>query len=180
MDKKSASRMSLDEIMDIYPNVWRSRKNIIEDVAGEMLFKYCGFDGINWNALSEGENIHYFEDKRAVIPFSEAVSRTVVVQPYSIFLPKTFSEFARAHEFGHILLSHLDEARRIREDEANYFAYCSLGVRPTGTRAFFPMFVGTVSNFIFNPISVLKNMLYDETYMEHIVADNSCRLLEKK
>jgi len=159
MERKNISRLSLEELSKFYPNISEGRKEMVEYVSRDFFDKYYDINGVDWKNAAKGEDIYLFEDKKVIVPFCHTSLRAVFVQPYSLIFPKKYSEFSRAHEFGHVLLNHKGGHVYTKEDEANYFSYCILGegFNPRSIDIF--TFFGALSN-IFLIILTLQIILY--------------------
>lgn len=107
-----------------------NKKREIEALAEVVRKNYLESRQINWERLADDNNIFYFIDSRFFVPIAIATDtyRLVAVSPLK---RANYGMDLTAHEFGHVLLDHLNPksslSETIKEEEATHFAYALVG-----------------------------------------------------
>jgi len=109
------------------------RKQTIDKIVEDLRQKYLKEDEIDWKAVSDNYQILHLHSPRFFVPFALKIGGTYVVFTSPLVKSRGGIDYT-AHEYGHVLLGHLDKESASyelpeseHESETNYFAKSLVG-----------------------------------------------------
>ncbi|MBI4170810.1 MAG: hypothetical protein HY514_03885 [Candidatus Aenigmarchaeota archaeon] len=183
-----------------YKKLTPERKKHIEETATSLRSKYATDSGIDFHALASELGINMIESSSTHWSYASGLhcydsqdnpAGSIYLIELRRFLINPARERAAAHEFGHVVLGHLDhsepEARKtrmsVKQAEANYFAYVLTGMEKVKFPLYIIQVLGITMDYAFSafshPIKTIKSRFFREDPLKVLEELDHFYLLEK-